>query len=41
MLFGRFLECEPNMNSELSVFCANASWQISQIKIISAHPLQD
>ena len=27
MLFGRFLECEPNMNSELSVFCANASWQ--------------
>ena len=31
MLFGRFLECEPNMNIELSDFCANASWQISHI----------
>jgi len=40
MLFGRFFECEPNMNSELSVFCANASCQISYTKIILTHLLQ-
>jgi len=29
MLFGRFLEWEPNMNKELSVFCTNASYKMS------------